>query len=70
MPARGSSFMDVFNRLAKEYDAWYDSEKGRPLYESEVLCLRPLVSELKPPLLYHDPNQKGPRVPWRDGEEK
>ncbi len=20
--------------------------------------------------IYHDPNQKGPRVPWRDGEEK
>jgi ubiquinone/menaquinone biosynthesis C-methylase UbiE len=43
--------MAVFNRLAKEYDAWYDSEKGMPLYESEVLCLRPLVSELQPKLL-------------------
>jgi ubiquinone/menaquinone biosynthesis C-methylase UbiE len=43
--------MDVFNMLAREYDAWYDSEKGRPLYESEVLCLRPLVSELRLPLL-------------------
>jgi len=43
--------MAVFNRLAKEYDAWYESEKGMPLYESEVLCLRPLVSELQPQLL-------------------
>ncbi len=43
--------MAVFDRFAKEYDAWYDSEMGRPLYEREVLCLRPLVSELQPPLL-------------------
>ncbi|MCK5698896.1 MAG: class I SAM-dependent methyltransferase [Candidatus Aenigmarchaeota archaeon] len=43
--------MDVFNRLAKRYDTWYDSEKGRPLYESELLCLRPLVAELNAPFL-------------------
>jgi ubiquinone/menaquinone biosynthesis C-methylase UbiE len=43
--------MDVFSKRAKRYDAWYDSEKGRPLYESEILCLRPLVAELQEPLL-------------------
>lgn len=43
--------MDVFNMLAREYDAWYDSKKGMPLYESEVLCLQPFVSELQRPLL-------------------
>ena len=43
--------MDVFSRLAKRYDAWYDSNKGQPLYESEVLCLQPLVTELQGPLL-------------------
>ncbi|HUV81753.1 MAG TPA: methyltransferase domain-containing protein [archaeon] len=43
--------MDVFSKLAKRYDAWYDSETGRPLYESEILCLRPFVAELQEPLL-------------------
>jgi ubiquinone/menaquinone biosynthesis C-methylase UbiE len=43
--------MCTFNKLANRYDAWFDSEKGKPLYESEVLCLRPLVAELSAPLL-------------------
>ena len=32
-----------FDILTDKYDSWYDSEEGRPLYESELKCLRPMV---------------------------
>jgi tRNA-Thr(GGU) m(6)t(6)A37 methyltransferase TsaA len=34
-----------FDMLTDKYDAWYDSAEGRPLYESELRCLRPLVED-------------------------
>jgi ubiquinone/menaquinone biosynthesis C-methylase UbiE len=41
----------IFNTLAGRYDAWYDSSRGKPLYESELACLRPLVEASPRPLL-------------------
>ncbi|MCR4287453.1 MAG: class I SAM-dependent methyltransferase [Deltaproteobacteria bacterium] len=41
----------AFDIMADEYDAWYDSDQGRPLYESELKCLKPLVPEGGLPLL-------------------
>ena len=43
--------MDIFDQYTGEYDSWYDSEKGRPLYESELLCLRSLVEGCMTPVL-------------------
>jgi ubiquinone/menaquinone biosynthesis C-methylase UbiE len=40
---------NVFETLTGKYDAWYDSEEGRPLYESELRCLMPMVT--KSPIL-------------------
>ena len=34
---------NIFDVLTEKYDAWYDSEDGRPLYEGELLCLNPLI---------------------------
>jgi ubiquinone/menaquinone biosynthesis C-methylase UbiE len=34
---------NIFDFLTEKYDVWYDSEDGRPLYESELLCLKKLV---------------------------
>ncbi|MDI6890284.1 MAG: class I SAM-dependent methyltransferase [Thermodesulfovibrionales bacterium] len=42
---------NIFNVLTGEYDAWYDSEDGKPLYESELLCLKPLVENCISPIL-------------------
>jgi len=42
---------NVFDLLTEKYDAWYDSEDGRPLYESELLCLRPMVEHAASPIL-------------------
>ena len=42
---------NIFDILTDEYDAWYDSEDGRPLYESELKCLRPLVQGSPGPIL-------------------
>jgi len=41
----------AFDIMAGEYDAWYDSDKGRPLYESELKCLKTLLHEGGLPLL-------------------
>ncbi len=41
----------VFDENPEAYDSWYDSEEGMPLYESELLCLRPLLSGLVRPWL-------------------
>lgn len=40
-----------FETFTEKYDAWYDSEDGRPLYESELKCLRPLVEDSPKPIL-------------------
>ncbi len=42
---------DVFDSLADRYDAWYDSEDGRPLYESELLSLKSLIEDVSSPML-------------------
>ncbi|MEW6739912.1 MAG: class I SAM-dependent methyltransferase [Nitrospirota bacterium] len=42
---------NIFDILTDKYDAWYDSEDGRPLYESELLCLKPLVENASKPIL-------------------
>jgi ubiquinone/menaquinone biosynthesis C-methylase UbiE len=41
----------IFDVLTDKYDAWYDSEEGRPLYESELKCLKPMVECAPPPIL-------------------
>jgi tRNA-Thr(GGU) m(6)t(6)A37 methyltransferase TsaA len=41
----------IFDTLTDQYDAWYDSAEGRPLYESELKCLRPLVEDSPGPIL-------------------
>jgi len=42
---------NIFDVLTEKYDAWYDSEDGNPLYESELLCLKPLVENCISPIL-------------------
>lgn len=42
---------NIFDVLTEKYDSWYDSEDGRPLYESELLCLKPLVERAHAPIL-------------------
>jgi ubiquinone/menaquinone biosynthesis C-methylase UbiE len=43
--------INIFDIQTDKYDAWYDSEEGRPLYESELKCLRPMVESAPPPIL-------------------
>ena len=40
-----------FEERAAQYDAWYDSPKGRVLLAIEVACLRPLLGEFPRPYL-------------------
>jgi ubiquinone/menaquinone biosynthesis C-methylase UbiE len=35
----------AFDRLANEYDRWFDLEESRPLFETETACLRDLMGE-------------------------
>jgi tRNA-Thr(GGU) m(6)t(6)A37 methyltransferase TsaA len=42
---------NIFDLLTDKYDAWYDSDEGRPLYESELRCLLPLVEDSPKPIL-------------------
>jgi ubiquinone/menaquinone biosynthesis C-methylase UbiE len=42
---------NIFDLYAGEYDSWYDSEEGKPLYESELHCLKSLVEDCLPPVL-------------------
>lgn len=42
---------NVFDILTDKYDAWYDSEDGRPLYESELKCLNLMVEASPKPIL-------------------
>lgn len=32
-----------FDAYATQYDAWYDSKVGRPIFATEVACLRPFI---------------------------
>ena len=47
----GSPRIDLFEREAARYDAWFDTARGKALFESEVLCLRELTAELARPWL-------------------
>jgi ubiquinone/menaquinone biosynthesis C-methylase UbiE len=42
---------DVFDLITEEYDSWYDSEKGKPLYESELHCLKSIAGDCLSPVL-------------------
>lgn len=42
---------NVFDLFTDKYDAWYDSEEGRLLYESEITCIRPVVESSPKPIL-------------------
>jgi len=42
---------EIFDLIAEEYDSWYDSEKGKLLYESELYCLKSLAGDCLPPVL-------------------
>ena len=35
--------MNPFGKLAKEYDRWFDSPRGRAIFEAELGCLRELM---------------------------
>jgi SAM-dependent methyltransferase len=41
----------IFEISTEKYDAWYDSEDGRPLYECELLCLKPFIEDETSPIL-------------------
>ena len=47
----GTSGFEIFDREAARYDAWFDSERGNALFDSEVLCLRQLSTDLPRPWL-------------------
>ncbi len=47
----GQPVYKVFDDNPAAYDAWYDSAQGRPLYESELHALRPLLADLRRPWL-------------------
>ena len=42
---------NIFDISTEKYDAWYDSEVGSSLYESELLCLKPFIEEATSPIL-------------------
>jgi tRNA-Thr(GGU) m(6)t(6)A37 methyltransferase TsaA len=42
---------NIFDLLTDTYDAWYDSNEGRLIYESELGCIRPMVEDLPGPIL-------------------
>ena len=41
---------DPFEERAAQYDAWYDTPRGRRLFDAEVSCLAPLLVEGSPRL--------------------
>ncbi|MDA8340363.1 MAG: class I SAM-dependent methyltransferase, partial [Nitrospiraceae bacterium] len=43
--------INIFDTFTEKYDAWYDSEDGRPLYESELRCLESMVENAPKPIL-------------------
>ena len=42
---------EVFNRHASEYDAWYDTEAGKAIFDMELDCLKPLLHRYSKPYL-------------------
>ncbi|MBE0425886.1 MAG: class I SAM-dependent methyltransferase [Nitrospirae bacterium] len=42
---------NIFNVLTEKYDGWYDSEEGKPLYESELICLNAFIEDCSLPVL-------------------
>jgi ubiquinone/menaquinone biosynthesis C-methylase UbiE len=42
---------NIFDELAEKYDAWYDSDEGMIIYESEFLCLTSLIEDISFPML-------------------
>jgi ubiquinone/menaquinone biosynthesis C-methylase UbiE len=42
---------EIFDSLAEQYDAWYDTPGGQSLFAAEVECLRPFVARLAEPIL-------------------
>jgi ubiquinone/menaquinone biosynthesis C-methylase UbiE len=43
--------MSVFDQQAEEYDAWYDTPKGRAIFAQELEALQPLLDGLRHPWL-------------------
>ena len=41
----------MFDPFAEQYDAWYDTPRGRSLFAAELECLRPFVERLGEPRL-------------------
>lgn len=42
---------DPFESCAAEYDRWYDSEKGKIIYENEAKCIKKLLGSCKDRIL-------------------
>ena len=42
---------NIFNHITEEYDAWYDSEEGKPLYDSELHCVKSFIQDCLTPVL-------------------
>ncbi len=36
---------DLFERFASDYDGWFESLQGRPLFESELRCIQHLLAD-------------------------
>ncbi len=47
----GPSAGSPFDRLADQYDAWFDSQKGRPIFRVEAECIRELLCDAPHPWL-------------------
>ena len=43
--------MNPFEARATDYDAWFDTSRGRTIFEAEGFCLRPLVNPSSAPWL-------------------
>jgi len=43
--------VDAFDEYAEEYDKWFDSPKGRALFETEVEAIRLLMKDIEHPFL-------------------
>ena len=42
---------DLFERFASDYDGWFESLQGQPLFESELRCVQALLSDEPRPWL-------------------
>ena len=41
----GGRNTNPFDKLAQRYDRWFDSTRGRAIFEAEVVCLRELIPD-------------------------